>query len=220
VNSAILSGDAMMIIAYSLINKLPVSYQSVIFGEFNKMSLLLCEGQQDDMDYETKDEVLLSEYSQMIQNKTSVLIAFCLKAGAIISGVDSKTQDLIYDFGINLGLAFQLQDDYLDLYPKSIKMGKKVGGDLLNKKKALPYLIALKEASPTQKEQINNLINSNDSDRVNKLTTLFDSLNVKEKCNAIIESYFEKATADLTAITNYDTTPFTNFANLLFERES
>jgi geranylgeranyl diphosphate synthase type II len=220
VNSAILSGDAMMIMAYSLINKLPVTYQAEVFSEFNKMSLLLCEGQQDDMRFETENEVELTEYLEMIKKKTSVLIAFCLKAGAIVAGADSKTQELIYDFGINLGLAFQLQDDYLDLYPKSKKMGKIIGGDLLNNKKSLPYLIALKESSNEQIINIETLINSNNNNRVNELITVFSTLDVKAKCNDIIKQYFNKAIADLDAIKNYDTSSFLNFANELFERES
>ena len=220
VNSAILSGDAMMIMAYSLINKLPVKYQAEVFGEFNTMSLLLCEGQQDDMRFETETKVELSEYLEMIKNKTSVLIAFCLKAGAIIAGVDTKTQDLIYDFGINLGLAFQLQDDYLDLYPKSEKMGKVIGGDLLNKKKALPYLLALKESNSEQKTHIESLINSENENRVNELISQFSTLNIQQKCNELIKAYFNKAISDLDEIKDYDTSSFLAFANELFERES
>lgn len=219
VNSAILSGDAMMILAYSLINKLDIKYQAQVLKEFNQMSLLLCEGQQDDMRFETEQSVTLSEYLEMIKNKTSVLIAFCLKAGAIIAGVDAKTQDLIYDFGINLGLAFQLQDDYLDLYPKSEKMGKIIGGDLLNKKKALPYLLALKESSAEQKTEIETLINGQNENRVNELISVFESIDVKAKCNTIIKEYFNKAITDLEEIKAYNTTPFLHFANELFERE-
>ena len=193
VNNAILSGDAMMIQAYQLIEKIPVEFQPAIYRAFNKMALWLCEGQQDDMDFEERDQVSIPEYMEMIKNKTSVLIGFCFEAGAIFGKASSEIQEKIYQFGINLGLAFQLQDDYLDLYPKSVKMGKTVGGDLLNRKKAIPYLIALNEANESQKSQIETLINSQDENRVEKLTVIFEDIEVKEKTELTFWIVVERA---------------------------
>ena len=219
VNNAILSGDAMMIQAYQLIEKIPVKFQPAIYKAFNKMALWLCEGQQDDMDFEERDQVSIPEYMEMIKNKTSVLIGFCFEAGAILGNASKEIQEKIHLFGINLGLAFQLQDDYLDLYPKSKKMGKTVGGDLLNKKKAIPYLIALNEADETQKSQIELLINSQDENRVEKLTAIFEKIGVKEKTEAMISDYFELSSKSLSSIKGYDLSPIQDFAKNLMARE-
>jgi len=181
VNCAILSGDAMMILAYQLIEKIPEEFQPKIYKAFNKMALWLCEGQQDDMDFEEREEVTIPQYLEMIKNKTSVLIGFCFEAGAIFGKASQEIQDKIYDFGINLGLAFQLQDDYLDLYPKSSAMVKVVGGDLINKKKSIPYLLAIQESNAGIKQKIKELINSQDEARVDKLKTIFEQIQVKKK---------------------------------------
>jgi geranylgeranyl diphosphate synthase, type II len=219
VNNAILSGDAMMIQAYQLIEKISIEFQPAIYRAFNKMALLLCEGQQDDMDFEERDQVSIPEYMGMIKNKTSVLIGFCFEAAAILGNASQDIQEKIYQFGINLGLAFQLQDDYLDLYPKSIKMGKTVGGDLLNKKKAIPYLIALNEANETQKSQIKTLINSQDENRVEKLTSIFEKIKVKKQTEAMIAEYFELSDKSLGSIPDYNLEPIRLFASNLMERE-
>ena len=219
VNNAILSGDAMMIQAYQLIEKVPVEFQPAIYKAFNKMALWLCEGQQDDMDFEEREEVTIPEYLEMIKNKTSVLIGFCFEAGAILGKADQETQQKIYDFGINLGLAFQLQDDYLDLYSKSEKMGKVVGGDILNKKKAIPYLISLNSANFSQKEEITSLINSKDANRVEKLKLVFEEIGVKEKTEAMIADYFQLSSNSLSSIEGVDLTQIKLFAKNLMARE-
>ncbi|MEN8786768.1 MAG: polyprenyl synthetase family protein [Flavobacteriales bacterium] len=218
-NNAILSGDAMMIQAYQLLEQVPLEFQPAIYKAFNKMALWLCEGQQDDMDFEERSEVSIPEYLQMIKNKTSVLIGFCFEAGAILGKADAIVQEKIYEFGINLGLAFQLQDDYLDLYPKSAKMGKVVGGDLLNKKKAIPYLIALNSANAEQKREIEMLINSNNDARVEKLTALFAKLAVKEQTEKMIEEYFQISNESLESIEGFNLTPIQLFAKNLMARE-
>lgn len=219
VNNAILSGDAMMIQAYQLIEKIPVEYQPAIYKAFNKMALWLCEGQQDDMDFEEREEVTIPEYLEMIKNKTSVLIGFCFEAGAILGNTSKEIQEKIYEFGINLGLAFQLQDDYLDLYPKSTKMGKIVGGDLLNKKKAIPYLISLNSANEVQKEKIHSLINSADTNRVEKLKELFEEIGVQEKTEAMIADYFQLSSDSLSGIEGVNLTRIKLFAKNLMARE-
>ena len=220
VPSAILSGDAMLILSYQLIEKIPVEFQPEIYKEFNQMALWLCEGQQDDMDFEETETVSTQEYLEMIKNKTSVLIGFCLKSGAIFGKASETVKQKIYDFGINLGLAFQLQDDYLDLYPKSIKMGKTIGGDLLNKKKSIPYLIAINQGNEQDIYNIKKLINSEVKHRVNELISIFETINVKEKTEEIIANYFEKAKQNLADITEFDTKNLYNFAEMLMAREN
>ncbi|MDB4089203.1 polyprenyl synthetase family protein [Flavobacteriales bacterium] len=219
VNCAILSGDAMMILAYQLIEKIPEEFQPKIYKAFNKMALWLCEGQQDDMDFEEREEVTIPQYLEMIKNKTSVLIGFCFEAGAIFGKASQEIQDKIYDFGINLGLAFQLQDDYLDLYPKSSAMGKVVGGDLINKKKSIPYLLAIQESNAGIKQKIKELINSQDEARVDKLKTIFEQIQVKEKTEKMIEEYFQSSSESLNSIKGYDLSPILTFAEQLMQRE-
>jgi geranylgeranyl diphosphate synthase type II len=219
VNCAILSGDAMMILAYQLIENIPEEFQPKIYKAFNKMALWLCEGQQDDMEFEEKEAVSISQYLEMIKNKTSVLIGFCFEAGAIFGKASQEIQDKIYNFGINLGLAFQLQDDYLDLYPKSTAMGKVVGGDLINKKKSIPYLLAMQESTVGIKQKIKELINSQDQDRVEKLKTVFEQIKVKEKTEKMIEEYFQLSTQSLNSIDGFDLTPIQAFAEQLIQRE-
>ena len=220
VSSAILSGDTMMILAYQLIEKIPAEFQLEIYKEFNKMALWLCEGQQDDMDFEKTEIVSTESYLEMIKNKTSVLIGFCLKAGAIFGKASENEKQKIYDFGINLGLAFQLQDDYLDLYPKSIAMGKTIGGDLLNKKKSIPYLIAINQGNDTEISEINQWINSNKENRVVELISIFEKIKVKEKTEIMITDYFEKSKENLAGITEFDTKSLYNFAEMLMAREN
>lgn len=143
INTGILSGDAMLIMAYRLFN----SYDAQTFYElnqvFSKTALEVCEGQQYDVDFETRDDVAIPEYINMIKLKTSVLVGCALQMGAIIAGADKKEQKLIYDYGINLGLAFQLMDDYLDAFGDPETFGKEVGGDIRENKKTYLYLKSL-----------------------------------------------------------------------------
>jgi len=145
VNTGILSGDAMLIMAYRLFN----SYEAQTFYElnqvFSKTALEVCEGQQYDVDFETRDDVTIPEYINMIKLKTSVLVGCALQMGAIIAGVDEKEQELIYDYGVNLGLAFQLMDDYLDAFGDPATFGKEVGGDIRENKKTYLYLKSLED---------------------------------------------------------------------------
>lgn len=145
VNTGILSGDAMLIMAYRLFN----SYDAQTFYDlnqvFSKTALEVCEGQQYDVDFETRDDVTIPEYINMIKLKTSVLVGCALQMGAIIAGVDQKEQELIYNYGINLGLAFQLMDDYLDAFGDPATFGKEVGGDIRENKKTYLYLKSLED---------------------------------------------------------------------------
>ena len=139
-NTGILSGDAMMIMA----NQCFESYDAAVFKPlmilFNKTALEVCEGQQLDMDFETRDDVAIPEYLIMITNKTSVLVAAAMKMGAIVAGASAEEAAKIYTFGLNLGIAFQLQDDYLDTYGNAEQFGKQIGGDIIENKKTFLYL--------------------------------------------------------------------------------
>ncbi|MCW8979993.1 MAG: polyprenyl synthetase family protein, partial [Altibacter sp.] len=146
-NTGILSGDAMLILAYQLFEE----YEAPLFQElaklFSKTALEVCEGQQYDVDFETRDDVTLSEYIQMIDYKTAVLLGAAMKMGAIVANASEGCKDAIYAFGRNLGIAFQLQDDYLDAFGTE-EFGKKLGGDILENKKTFLYLKTLELASP------------------------------------------------------------------------
>ena len=152
INTGILSGDAMLILAYQYFE----NYQPKTFRKlaklFSKTALEVCEGQQYDVDFETRNDVTIAEYLKMIEFKTAVLVAAAMKMGAIIAQTSKENSKLIYDFGLNLGLAFQLQDDYLDAFGDPKTFGKQVGGDIIENKKTYLYLKALEFSKTDEKE--------------------------------------------------------------------
>ncbi len=172
VNTAILSGDAMLILAYRFFE----NYEPKMFQElaklFSETALQVCEGQQQDMDFETRDDVTLIEYIKMIDHKTAVLVGAAMKMGAIVAEVSENDKDNIYQFGRNLGIAFQLQDDYLDVFGNPETFGKQVGGDIISNKKTFLYLIAVGQGSSTQAEELENLFSINPKDPTDKISTV------------------------------------------------
>ena len=176
-NTAILSGDAMLILAYQYFEK----YKTDVFRDlaklFSKTALEVCEGQQWDVDFETRDDVTIPEYLKMIEYKTAVLVAAAMKMGAIVAETSEENADLIYNFGLNLGLAFQLQDDYLDAFGNPETFGKQVGGDIIENKKTYLYLKAIEFASPTQKEQLLHLFSIHPNDNVDKIASVKEIFN-------------------------------------------
>ena len=152
-NIAILSGDAMLICAYRLLENYPPDTFAALAKLFSKTALEVCEGQQWDMDFETQAQVSIPQYLQMIRYKTAVLVGAALQMGAIIAGTSVENQELIYDFGVTIGLAFQLQDDYLDTFGDE-DFGKKIGGDILENKKTILYLKALALADKAQRNTL------------------------------------------------------------------
>ena len=152
-NIAILSGDAMLICAYRLLESYPAETFAALAKLFSKTALEVCEGQQRDMDFETQAQVSIPQYLQMIRYKTAVLVGAALQMGAIIAGASIENQRLIYDFGVTIGLAFQLQDDYLDAFGDEA-FGKKIGGDILENKKTILYLKALDLADEAQRDTL------------------------------------------------------------------
>ncbi|MBT8265422.1 MAG: polyprenyl synthetase family protein [Bacteroidia bacterium] len=153
-NTGILSGDAMLIMAYQMFE----SYEPSIFQSlaklFSKTAIEVCEGQQYDIDFETRSDVSIPEYLKMIEYKTAVLVGAAMKMGAIVAKASKQDQEIIYEFGKNLGIAFQLQDDYLDAFGDQEKFGKQVGGDIIENKKTYLFLKALEFSNPTQKEKL------------------------------------------------------------------
>jgi geranylgeranyl diphosphate synthase type II len=196
INTGILSGDAMLILAYQYFE----SYEPTIFRElaklFSKTALEVCEGQQYDVDFETRDDVTIPEYLKMIEYKTAVLVGAAMKMGAIVAQTSEENANSIYDFGLNLGIAFQLQDDYLDAFGNPETFGKQVGGDIIENKKTYLYLKAIEFAKPDEKEQLLHLfsIQPNDNtDKINSVAAIFNQTGASKATQQAIQDYTFKA---------------------------
>jgi geranylgeranyl diphosphate synthase type II len=196
INTGILSGDAMLILAYQYFE----AYEPKIFQElaklFSKTALEVCEGQQYDVDFETRDDVTIPEYLKMIEYKTAVLVAAAMKMGAIVAETTEENKNLIYDFGLNLGLAFQLQDDYLDAFGNPETFGKQVGGDIIENKKTYLYLKAMEFASVNEKEQLLHLFSfqsTENTDKINSVKGIFNQTGASAATQKAIENYTFKA---------------------------
>lgn len=202
-NVAILSGDAMFALAYTyLIQTYPNKVQEVVRA-FNKIAIGVCEGQQYDMNFETAGEVSLGEYTEMIRLKTSVLLAGALQIGAIIGNASTKDELHLYNFGEQIGLAFQLQDDLLDLYADEDKFGKKLGGDIRVNKKTYLYLKALELADIKQRESLIAYFSSTESDEEKKIAdikAIYDNLDIQTHTLKAIETYYNLALKELGKI--------------------
>lgn len=179
-NSAILSGDAAMILSYQLLSQLPPEIFTKVFPVFNETALEVCEGQQLDMDFEERVDVILPEYLEMIRLKTSVLIAASLKIGAIIGGACPEDQEAMYEIGQNIGLSFQVQDDYLDCFSDAEKFGKATGGDILNNKKTYLLISALNRGDEAAIKEITNYFDytGNPEEKINAIKTIYRNLGV------------------------------------------
>ena len=201
-NIAILSGDAMMVKTYeSLIKTNPEILYKILF-EFNKTAVEVCEGQQLDMNYENRDDVSIDEYIHMIKLKTAVLFAASLKIGAIIGGANEENANHLYDFGLNTGIAFQLQDDILDVFGESHKVGKQKGGDIISNKKTFLLLKALELAEGKPLRSLQKWINSNDDiEKVETVTSIYQTLGVKELAEESMWSYYNEGTTSLRKVT-------------------
>lgn len=199
-NTAILSGDVMQIEAFKLMNLAPDIVLKEVLNLFTQTAAEICEGQQYDTEFEQRNEVAVEEYIEMIRLKTAVLLGCALKTGAIIGGANCSDAQHLYDFGINVGLAFQLKDDLLDVYGDEEKFGKKIGGDILSNKKTYLLIQALKNANPNQKEQLNywlEQINFDPEKKIKGITDLYNSIGVKQICEEMMTDYYYKAIANL-----------------------
>ena len=202
-NIAILSGDAMSILAYKFICSCENSKLPQVLDVFTKTALQVCEGQQFDMNFETSQNVSIEEYLKMIELKTSVLLAGSLKIGAIIGNADAEDANNLYDFGINIGLAFQLQDDILDVYGDTDKFGKNIGGDIVSNKKTFLLLKAMEVANAEKREELLKWINLKEFDRSEKIeavTSIYKEFKVKELAEDLKNEYFEKSLINLDKI--------------------
>src|SRR3982751_5453085 len=184
-STAILAGDVMLVAAYDLINRIDVSVLHQILGLFNKTAREVCEGQQLDMDFEKQEMVSQQQYLNMIELKTSVLLAACLKMGAILGGAGERNQNLIYEFGKKMGLAFQVQDDYLDAFGDPVKFGKQIGGDIKSNKKTFLLIHAIETARPEQKKKLRSLMKTDEEDKVDQILSIFKSCKVGEWANEL-----------------------------------
>ncbi|NEW79841.1 MAG: polyprenyl synthetase family protein [Gelidibacter sp.] len=199
INTGILSGDAMMIMAYQCFeNYEPVVYQKLL-KLFNKTALEVCEGQQLDIDFESRNDITIPRYLKMITYKTSVLVAASMKMGAIIANVADDEADKIYDFGLNLGIAFQLQDDYLDTFGDEALFGKQIGGDIAENKKTFLYLKAIEVCGIDDKEKLMDFYGgeSNNNNKVKEVTSIFENNNIPEMTKNEIEFYTNLAFKEL-----------------------
>ncbi|MFD2100397.1 polyprenyl synthetase family protein [Flagellimonas iocasae] len=200
VNTGILSGDAMLILAYQFLENYPPEVFKKLTMLFSQTALEVCEGQQYDVDFETRDDVTIPEYLKMIEYKTSVLVAAAMKMGAIVANASDKDANAIYEFGRNLGIAFQLQDDYLDAFGDPKTFGKQVGGDIMVNKKTFLYLKSLENASKENREGLLHLYSIKPEDSTAKVETvkaIFEESGAVEETKAEIKKYTEKAFATL-----------------------
>jgi geranylgeranyl diphosphate synthase, type II len=195
-NTGILSGDAMLIMAYQLFENYPPDVFQKLAKLFSKTALEVCEGQQYDIDFETRDTVSISEYLQMIEYKTAVLVGAAMKMGAIIANASIEDQERCYEFGKNLGIAFQLQDDYLDAFGNPETFGKQVGGDIIENKKTYLYLKALEFSSEKDQHQLTQLFSSNQTDpktKIDIVKQIFTASGSSEATQKAISSYTKTA---------------------------
>lgn len=195
-NTAILSGDAMLVLAYNLISDCDEKYLPKVLKTFSQTALEICEGQQWDMDFESRNDVSVDEYIEMIRLKTSVLLAASLQIGAIMAEAPQEDTELLYRFGEQMGLAFQLQDDYLDVYGDPKVFGKKIGGDILCNKKTYMLITALNRSNEQQRKELSYWLNSpnpNPEEKISAVTAIYNEVGVLALCEQLIAEYFDKA---------------------------
>jgi geranylgeranyl diphosphate synthase type II len=197
---ALLAGDVMLVAAYEYLNKIQSSHLHRIIHLFNRTAKQVCEGQQIDMDFEGKETVIFDEYLGMIELKTSVLLAASLQMGALLGGAGDGNQNHLYEFGKNLGLAFQVQDDYLDAFGDPVKFGKQIGGDILSNKKTFLLIKTLEVASGAQKAMIKELMHSDTADKVSNMVAIFKSCGVDQWANELKEKFINRSLEHLEDI--------------------
>ncbi|MBL0146351.1 MAG: polyprenyl synthetase family protein [Chitinophagaceae bacterium] len=220
--TALLAGDVMFAQAYDYLTHIDLSYVQKIIKLFNTTSKEVCEGQQIDMDFEQMQNVSSDEYIHMITLKTSVLLAASLQLGAILGGAGERNQQQLYAFGKNLGIAFQIQDDYLDAFGDPDKFGKQIGGDILANKKTFLLLHAKEVANDAQKKEIDTLLELNAADKVQKMLSIYKACKVDEWAKELKEKYYKAALNNLedVAVLSARKKPLHDLAVYLMERES
>jgi len=221
-NIAILSGDVLLVKAYQEICKQDAKVLPRLLEIFNRTAIEVCEGQQLDMDFETRNNVSIEEYIYMIRLKTSVLLGCALEMGAVVAEAKKEDQELTYSFGEHIGVAFQIQDDILDLYANPEKFGKQVGGDVLANKKTLLLLKAYELSNAAEIEKLNQLKSeSNQTLKIESTRNLFDKLGVREAARAMMDEHYVIALNALEKISVSESNkkPLKDLANMLLHRE-
>ena len=220
-STALLTGDVMMVLAYEYLNRINASYLHRIILNFNTAARQVCEGQQLDMDFEKKEHVSLDEYINMIELKTSVLLAASLKMGAVLGGAGKGSQDHLYNFGRNLGIAFQIQDDYLDAFGNPSKFGKQVGGDILSNKKTFLVIHVLENCSEPEIVEFRHLMKSDDPGKVEKVLQLFRECGVDTWASGLKDKYigFAEHHLEELAVTAVRKEAMRNLMQFLVQRD-
>ena len=206
-NTAVLSGDAMLIDAYNYITKVPVKVLPSILAVFTKTAMQVCEGQQYDMDFEKRIDVHESEYIGMIRLKTAVLLAASLKIGAILGNASEEDANRLYEFGLNIGLAFQLKDDLLDVYGDPVDFGKNIGGDICSNKKTFLLIKALETSNKETNATLQEWITAESFDpeaKINAVKEIYDDLNLKTITDKLIQKYYLAALNCLSEVNVVD----------------
>lgn len=222
-NAAILSGDVMMIYVYRALTLLPDENLPQVLRVFNKAATEVCEGQQYDMDFEQRDRVGVDEYMHMIRLKTAVLLAAAFQMGGLLAGANAEEQQKLYDLGINLGLAFQIQDDYLDTFGAEAKVGKSIGGDIRQNKKTYLLNMAFEKANAATEAKLTALLNNSDTEaKVQGVTQLFRDLGIDEQARKAQQEYYRNAEQLLASmqISDEAKAPFRELMEMLLGRQS
>lgn len=222
---AILAGDVMFVEAFKLMIQVDAQILPQVLSVFNDTAVGVCEGQQIDMNFETATQVTITDYLEMIRLKTAVLLGGALKIGALIGNANLTEANKLYDFGLNLGIAFQLQDDILDVYGDPEKFGKQVGGDILSNKKTFLLIKALELADEVTLQQLNGYLNNttiSPSEKVNAVTSIYNKLNIKSIAQAEMMKFAEISLQALTEINAPEERKLVlkDFANMLIERDN
>jgi len=218
-STALLAGDVMLVRAYEYLNKISSAYLSKVLSLFNRTAIEVCEGQQMDMDYESQNNVSMNDYLRMIELKTSVALAASLKVGGLLGGGGERNQNLLYEFGKKLGIAFQLQDDYLDAFGDKNKTGKQVGGDILANKKTFLLIQAMESAS--HKKELEQLIRTNPDNKIEKVVAVYKDCKADEWALQLKNKYFDEALNHLEdiAVLSKRKEPLTELALFLVQRD-
>ena len=221
-STALLAGDVMLVQAYEYLNKIKVGYLHKVLQLFNKVAKEVCEGQQLDMDFEKRATVSLDEYVNMITLKTSVLLAASLQLGAILGGAGEGNQKHLYQFGKNLGIAFQVQDDYLDAFGAPEKFGKQVGGDIIANKKTFLMIHAMEAGTAVQLSDLKDLMEKNPVDKVERVIQIFKDCKADDWAIELKAKYLETALKHLedTAVLSKRKEPLEELARFLVDRIS
>lgn len=202
-NIAILSGDVMLVRAYECFLEVETSKLQKVLRLFSTCAAAVCEGQQLDMNFEKQEHISISDYLHMITLKTAVLLGLCLEIGAVLNNADDNDALLLKNFGINIGIAFQLRDDLLDVYGDQNKFGKQVGGDILADKKTFLLITALAQANALQKQTLTNFSRESiylPEQKISDITEVYNQLNIRSQTEAIINNYFDEAIQSLDAV--------------------